>query len=115
MGTDLWTVRRFINERAEALLPQQRCLRSGFFVDYFKVCLSHLSYFVYTHHFFSNRILIILHAMIPPVQKDGRVFGVIGIELEGKRPVGTNDKNLLHVLLDETAVTVKSLLLHRDL
>lgn len=53
--------------------------------------------------------------MIPPVQKDGRVFGVIGIELEGKRPVGTNDKNLLHVLLDETAVTVKSLLLHRDL
>lgn len=50
-----------------------------------------------------------------PIQKDGRVFGVIGIELEGKRPVGANDKNLLHVLLDETAVTVKSLLLHRDL
>lgn len=50
-----------------------------------------------------------------PVQKDGRVFGVIGIELEGRHPVGPNDKNLLHVLLDETAVTVKSLLLHRDL
>lgn len=50
-----------------------------------------------------------------PVQKDGRVFGVIGIELDGGRPVSTNDKNLLHVLLDEAAITIKALLLHRDL
>lgn len=50
-----------------------------------------------------------------PIQKDGRVFGVIGIQSEGRRSVSVNDKNLLHVLLDEAAVTVKALLLHRDL
>lgn len=45
-----------------------------------------------------------------PIQKDGIVFGVIGIELEEGHPVSANDKNLLHVILDEAAVTVKVML-----
>lgn len=43
-----------------------------------------------------------------PIQKDGRVFGVIGIELKNSGTIKPNDKNVLHVILDETAVVLKA-------
>ena len=43
-----------------------------------------------------------------PIQKDGRVFGVIGIDLKEGAPIKPNDKNVLHVILDETAVVLKA-------
>lgn len=47
-----------------------------------------------------------------PIQKDGKVFGVIGIEMKDSGPIGPNDKNVLHVILDETAVVLKAQMLH---
>lgn len=47
-----------------------------------------------------------------PIQKDERVFGVIGIDLKEGTPVKPNDKNVLHVILDETAVVLKAQLIH---
>ena len=47
-----------------------------------------------------------------PIQKDGRVFGVIGIDLKEGAPIKPNDKNVLHVILDETAVVLKAQMIH---
>lgn len=47
-----------------------------------------------------------------PVQKEGHVFGVIGIEGKGGGPMKANDRNVLHVILDETAVVLKAQMLH---
>lgn len=47
-----------------------------------------------------------------PIQKDGRVFGVIGIDLKEATPIKPNDKNVLHVILDETAVVLKAQVIH---
>lgn len=50
-----------------------------------------------------------------PIQKDGRVFGVIGIEIKDGTAIAPNDKNVLHVILDETAVVLKAQLKHEYL
>lgn len=50
-----------------------------------------------------------------PIQKDGRVFGVIGIDLKEGAPIRPNDKNVLHVILDETAVVLKAQMIHGNL
>lgn len=47
-----------------------------------------------------------------PIQKEGRVFGVIGIELKDCGRIKPNDKNVLHVILDETAVVLKAQMIH---
>lgn len=43
-----------------------------------------------------------------PVRMDGVTYGVIGIKLKEKYPLDAGDKNLLHMLLDETAVALKA-------
>ena len=50
-----------------------------------------------------------------PIQKAGRVFGVIGIEIKKGDSIAPNDKNVLHVILDETAVVLKAQLTHEYL
>lgn len=47
-----------------------------------------------------------------PIHKDGKVFGVIGVDLRDKDAISPNDKNVLHVILDETAMVLKAQLRH---
>lgn len=42
-----------------------------------------------------------------PVKSDGEVYGVVGIELKGEAPIGAADRNVLNVLLNETAAACK--------
>lgn len=43
-----------------------------------------------------------------PIKRDGMVYGVIGIQLEEGGSLRADDRNLLRVLLDETAVSLKA-------
>lgn len=47
-----------------------------------------------------------------PVKRDGVVYGVVGIRMEDNDVLRADDRNLLYVLLDETAVALKACKIH---